>query len=53
MQVVEGDGYGWSQTNSMTYDTAYRLQTVTEGTRGIITYGFHADDTVLADVLPI
>lgn len=45
-QVGEGDGYGFTQTNTMTYDASYRLQSVTEGTRGTVTYGYNAGDAV-------
>lgn len=44
-QVVQGDGYSWTQTDAMTYDHSYRLDTVTEGTRGTIDYGYNVDDS--------
>jgi RHS repeat-associated protein len=44
-QVVQGTGYGWTQMDTMTYDHSYRLDTVTEGTRGTIDYGYNADDS--------
>ena len=50
-QVDQGDGYGWTQTDTMTYDASYRLQAVTEGTRGTVTYGYNLDDTLVSSAV--
>ena len=35
-----------TETQTMTYDTSYRVSGSTQGDRGTVTYGFNADDTV-------
>jgi RHS repeat-associated protein len=35
-----------AETQTLTYDTSYRLEGSTQGDRGTVTYGYNADDTV-------
>ncbi len=37
-----------SETHTLGYDGSYRLSSVTQGTRGTISYQYNADDTVLS-----
>jgi RHS repeat-associated protein len=50
-EVDQGDGYGWTQSDIMTYDHSYRLWAASEGTRGTITKTYNLDDSVATYVV--